>query len=349
MSILHHRLLLRPSISPNATLLSTGARFFEGGPGLKPGMIDRWKKAEKKAEEAKELAVPKQLVFSTSRPVPQPPKFKPFFPHAPAPGSKQRSRQTARPAPGTAKPAPKRTAATRHFTAPHKKKLLSSCSPFSRMRGDPKTIIVHTSGVCGQQDVSIAGVGVWFGPESPHNISLPLSAVDPLPAKQWVPLQERAQIKAATLGLQTLWDVAKEDKGERSVLLATDKYLWRVMTDLVYKWRRNGWTNEGQMVKNWELLKELDKTAHNMEMVGWSVRFWGVLKTNNKEAEQLAKEAIRRAKEMASTGGGVTPQADSIDRKTRSEDWRMYAGVCGCKRGYAKCVGVAEDYGLCRG
>ncbi|KAI5849118.1 hypothetical protein BZA05DRAFT_83211 [Tricharina praecox] len=303
------------SSSPLLSLAAAGSRAYSGGPRPKAWKLARFKKKEDKA------ALPKKQSFALLRrggppgpPGPPAERFSAGLSRPPPRSPPPRDSAPKLPKPSTK---PKSAAATtRHFTAPHKKKLVRAGTPLSRMRDDPSTIIVHTAGVCAAKDMGFAAVGVWFGPESPLNharlLNSPQHAEDAgdvmtvlQPAKHWGEQLRRAQICAAIVGLRTLEKHAPE---ERSVLVAVDQYLWKVMTDLVYAWRKNGWVEDtGNRVENWVLLRELDKTAYEMEAAGWRVRFWGLLKTKNQQAEDMAKGVVEdakakpKAKDMAQT------------------------------------------------
>lgn len=316
----HRRLLLRPGVAPlNATLLLLrlhGQVRHGGGPRPKA-----WKKARRPEKEMSPTPKPTPIPFFRRRPTVQLLNFIPFISHDPAPDQRaspsparhvpphppQQSQNAAPHAAAFAKQDKPAQTAGRQFTAPHKMKLLCAASPFSRLRHHPDTILVHAFGVCKEQYKPHAGIGVWFGPESPHNVAAVLAAADRAPGLDRQQLQRCARIKAATLALQALRDAVGNDPSERSVVLAVDQFVWKCMAERAHVLRKNGWTDSGKKLQHWQLLQELDKITLAMESAGWWVRFWGVLKTKNKDAEKLARDVIVRESERTQTpadGGG---------------------------------------------
>ncbi|XP_056017350.1 ribonuclease H1-like [Ostrea edulis] len=142
---------------------------------------------------------------------------------------------------------------------------------------------VYTDGCClnNGQENSVAGVGVYWGPSHPSNVS------ERLPGR---PTNNRAEIHAARIAVKQ----AKE-KGMKSVTVLTDSQLLiNGMTSWIHNWKKNGWTlSDNTKVKNTEDWKALDT-----EMTGINVKFKyvpghkGV--DGNEKADRLANEGAMK-------------------------------------------------------
>nr|XP_022317374.1 ribonuclease H1-like [Crassostrea virginica] len=138
---------------------------------------------------------------------------------------------------------------------------------------------VYTDGCClnNGQNHSVAGVGVYWGPNHPSNVS------ERLPGK---PTNNRAEIHAARIAVKQ----AKE-KGMKSVTVVTDsQFLINGMTSWIHNWKRNGWVlSDKTEVKNKEDWKAIDS-----EMQGIEVKFKHVYGhrgvEGNEAADRLANE-----------------------------------------------------------
>jgi ribonuclease HI len=131
-----------------------------------------------------------------------------------------------------------------------------------------------------------AGYGVYIGPNSRHNCSGTLPD-DELHTSQ------RAEITAALRALDQI-DEIKEHTSINSFIIASDSaYLVNSVTDYIFKWRENGWiTSSGKGVANIDLLRDLDDRLDNLQDARISVLFWKVDRSENEDADELAKMAI---------------------------------------------------------
>ena len=65
------------------------------------------------------------------------------------------------------------------------------------------------------------------------------------------------------------------------------------MTKWIYKWRRNGYIScSGREVTNADLFEQLDHDVLDLNAVGVQIQFWWVSRDNNRQADQLANNAL---------------------------------------------------------
>lgn len=151
----------------------------------------------------------------------------------------------------------------------------------------PGVIVVCIDGACTNNGTASAraGLGVFFGPESPFNLSE--RVIDGPQTSQ------RAEIRAAVRALQTAQTALKGDmKINRVVLLTDSAYLAQAMTEWIHAWKNNGWKGaNGSPVVNAKDFKELDALIEVMEEDGLAVDFWRVGREYNTLADGLATSA----------------------------------------------------------
>ncbi|WPH04322.1 hypothetical protein R9X50_00721100 [Acrodontium crateriforme] len=100
------------------------------------------------------------------------------------------------------------------------------------------------------QEGAVAGVGVYFGPNDPRNISEGLSGT-----KQ---TNQRAELMAIIRALQ----VAPQDKP--LVIMSDSKYSISCLTEWFQKWRANGWVNSSKKaVENQDLVESAVNILEN--------------------------------------------------------------------------------------
>ncbi|KAJ7286775.1 ribonuclease H-like domain-containing protein [Mycena rebaudengoi] len=164
--------------------------------------------------------------------------------------------------------------------------LISPSSPFSHiffsaMREpqkkilDARTVIICVDGACAGNGTPAAraGVGIYFGPGSPHNASQRIT-------DGGAQTSQRAEILAATTALR-----------KAIVLLTDSQYVVGAMTEWVFGWKDNAWKNtKGKTVENKEF-QELDALIEQLEEDGLDVKFWLVGREHNEKADELAKAA----------------------------------------------------------
>jgi len=134
---------------------------------------------------------------------------------------------------------------------------------------------------------SIAGVGVYFGPQDPRNISEPLTG--PRQTNQ------RAELTA----IQRALDMAPRD---RSVTIYSDSsYAIKCVTEWFTAWRRNGWvTANKKVVENRDLVEAVLARIEERQALGSRTKFqW--LKGHdgdpgNVAADELAVQGAEEAR-----------------------------------------------------
>lgn len=142
---------------------------------------------------------------------------------------------------------------------------------------------VYTDGCCRNngQKGSVAGIGVYWGPDHPCNVS------EKLPGR---PTNNRAEIHAARVAVKQ----AKE-RNMKSVTVVTDsQFLINGMTSWIHSWKKNGWTlSDKSKVKNVEDWKALDAEMKDINVKFKHVRgHTGV--GGNEEADRLANEGATK-------------------------------------------------------
>jgi len=149
---------------------------------------------------------------------------------------------------------------------------------------DTRTVLISVDGACSGNGTpsARAGVGIFFGPNSPHNVSESISGSQ---------TSQRAELlgaikalhKAATL-LENVTSV------DCIVLLSDSKYVVGAMTEWIFAWKENGWKNaNGGRVENKAEFEELDAVIERLEEDGLDIKFWLVGREHNVHADQLAK------------------------------------------------------------
>jgi ribonuclease HI len=151
------------------------------------------------------------------------------------------------------------------------------------------TIGLYIDGACPGNGTPSAkgGVGVYFGPDSPYNISD--NVLEPNPTSQ------RAELLAVYAGLRQIIFVSMQNKGLELFIVVTDSaYVVDCLSNYVYKWKVNGWkTSKGNDVANRDLIEPLDKMLDDMSKAGIDVLFWKADRSQNVEADRLANIAVK--------------------------------------------------------
>ncbi|CAI8020776.1 Ribonuclease H1, partial [Geodia barretti] len=137
---------------------------------------------------------------------------------------------------------------------------------------------VYSDGCClnnGRVGAS-AGVGVYWGEGSPHNVSEKLSGPQ---------TNQRAELNAAYRAVQSAVDL-----GHSAVEVKTDSsYTIKAMTEWLGKWKRNGWmTSQSAPVKNKEDIVRLDNACQKID-VKWTHVPGHSGVAGNEAADQLAR------------------------------------------------------------
>lgn len=152
-------------------------------------------------------------------------------------------------------------------------------------------VAVYTDGACldNGEPWARAGLGVYFGPSSPFNLSESLSGSQ---------TNQRAEIHAAIRALEKIEELYYEASlPTKSVMIVTDSaYVVGSMTEWIHTWRANGWrTAGGRTIANLSDFLELEEIVQKLERFQITVRFWRVPREFNSQADELAKDAARRS------------------------------------------------------
>lgn len=149
-------------------------------------------------------------------------------------------------------------------------------------------IHVYTDGAClrnGRPDAA-AGVGVYFGPRDPRNVSEPLEG--------YPQTNQRAELTAILRAL----DITSED--DRPLTLYSDsQYSMKCITEWLPKWRQNGFkTSRGDDVKNLDLIEPIDDMIQERGRYGF--RFEYVRSHEGDEGNEMADQLARKGALMDS-------------------------------------------------
>lgn len=177
--------------------------------------------------------------------------------------------------------------------------LIERRSPFSHVcygvyadggkrRINESSVLVFTDGACPNnvRPDAAGGIGIYFGPNSPHNIS------QRLPGSE-IPTNQRAEIQAAVTALKILKKELDTVFSMHKIVIGTDsEYVVKAMSEYVFKWKKNNWhTTKGKEVTDRDLLEVLDVLIEGMVEDGLEVFFWLVPREDNRDADSLAKAA----------------------------------------------------------
>ncbi|KAI9230643.1 MAG: ribonuclease H-like domain-containing protein, partial [Piptocephalis tieghemiana] len=108
-------------------------------------------------------------------------------------------------------------------------------------------LVVYTDGCAlgNGREGARAGIGVWFGPNDPRNVSKALEGKA---------TNNRAEIMAVVELLEQTQDDVQDMK-----IYTDSTYVRNAMTKWISQWRINGWIDsKGMPVKNQDLLRRLD-------------------------------------------------------------------------------------------
>ena len=150
----------------------------------------------------------------------------------------------------------------------------------------PSAPVVYTDGCCtnnGRRG-AVGGVGVYWGPHHPNNISEYLDVP--------VATNNIAELRAASRALESAIGM-----GLRRVELRTDsKYTMQSMMEWIDGWKRNGWrTSSGGEVANVGEMMRLDELCGKIDVTWVHVPghegVWG-----NEEADRLAREGAAKGR-----------------------------------------------------
>ncbi|KAL2264995.1 hypothetical protein VTJ83DRAFT_7505 [Remersonia thermophila] len=146
-------------------------------------------------------------------------------------------------------------------------------------------VVVYTDGSSranGRADAA-AGVGVYFGPGDPRNISERLKGLQ---------TNQRAELTAILRALESV------DLDQDLEIRTDSKYSIRCVTEWYINWERNGWRTQGGPVKNADLVQDVRKKIEEREAHGAGTQFIWVkghaMDPGNIAADKLAVDGAMK-------------------------------------------------------
>ncbi|KAH8991281.1 ribonuclease H-like domain-containing protein [Lactarius akahatsu] len=172
--------------------------------------------------------------------------------------------------------------------------------------------VVYTDGACSRngQAGSVAGVGVWWGPNDPRNIS------ERCPGSPQT--NNRAELIAIIRALQTA------PTSPIPLVIKTDsKYAMKCIDKWLPLWRKNNFrTSEGRPVKNSELIMYADALTSMRKKAGQEVRFEHVAghagEPGNEGADKLAVSGCELREVSTPNWGELRLQLEKKMRKKKT-------------------------------
>jgi ribonuclease HI len=178
---------------------------------------------------------------------------------------------------------------------------------------EQRTLVVHVDGACPGNGTpsAIAGVGIYFGPSSLYNLSVPLVS-DTIKS----PTSQKAELQAAITALRTIHDdcmparrlliekvvrcICHTECWARGfsfqVVIVTDSaYLFECMTSHLLIWRWNSETRTysnkkgGNVIKNSEYIRNIVEEVEKLAERGVQVLWKKVPRAMNQKADRLAR------------------------------------------------------------
>jgi len=157
---------------------------------------------------------------------------------------------------------------------------------------DGSEIVVHTDGSAlgNGKKRAVAGVGVYFGPSDPRNIS------DSLPGARQT--NQRAELTAALRALETV------PKDRDMKIVSDSEYMINCVTKWHVNWKKNGWkTSAGKTVENRDLIESVLNKLEERSSLHVKTSFeWTkghAQNPGNVEADRLAVNGARKAAQLA--------------------------------------------------
>ncbi|KAM4771201.1 ribonuclease H1-like [Rhinophrynus dorsalis] len=154
----------------------------------------------------------------------------------------------------------------------------ASCHPSA---GGSNDVYIDGSCLRNGQEGSRGGIGVYWGPNNPHNVSERLEGRA---------TNQRAELEAARRAVQQA-----RSQNKTSLDINTDsKFTVDGMTKWVPKWKENGWkTSDGRDVVNKKEFENLDKLCTGMD-VKWRHVPGHSGNVGNEMADQLARRGAMK-------------------------------------------------------
>jgi ribonuclease HI len=158
---------------------------------------------------------------------------------------------------------------------------------------EPGLVRIYTDGSCvgNGKHVSFAGVGVFYGPDDPRNVSQVLT--------EGKPSNQNAELQALFLATGEADRMLRCGEAERVAIYTDSQYGINCATEWYRTWTRNGWiTSAGHPVahRGWiepiALRLDLWRGRLRLEKIKAHVGLYG-----NEQADELARTAAERARD----------------------------------------------------
>lgn len=142
-------------------------------------------------------------------------------------------------------------------------------------KSEEKILEIYVDGACSNNgtDIARASIGVYFGKEDNRNKSEVIEMENPT--------NNKAELCALLCALTEVWfqDIVK--------IYTDSNYVYGMATKWRHEWKKRKWKN----VKNLELVKAIDDS---LESYGKRVKIIWIRREKNKNADKLAKDALKR-------------------------------------------------------
>lgn len=179
--------------------------------------------------------------------------------------------------------------------------------------GASRSLVVFIDGACPANgpDAIQASVGVYFGPESPKNISRLINTSRPTNqlAEITAGVEAMRQVRSVVVperrtllensSSRTIPDTVRDARHFRLVLVTDSSYLVDCVCEHMPQWtfdklNRVYCNRRGEVIKNIEGFRMLYEETELLSMVGVQVQWYHVPRDFNCEADALANAALRR-------------------------------------------------------
>ncbi|KAL1619035.1 hypothetical protein SLS54_006886 [Diplodia seriata] len=183
------------------------------------------------------------------------------------------------------------------------------------------SVMIAVDGACranGRPDAT-AACAVFFTSNSIYNETHIITADE-----TYTPTSQRTELMGGIKGLEAAKRLATTLDGElKQVVIKTDSaYLFCGATEWIAKWEAREWKNaKGGPVVNQDLFRQLEVRIVELESMGVLVQFFQVPRTQNRQADAAANEALDAAEEPthAAASAVEVPQGEKIEEEEREQ------------------------------
>ncbi|KAB8301206.1 hypothetical protein EYC80_003097 [Monilinia laxa] len=163
------------------------------------------------------------------------------------------------------------------------------------MSGDSDTLVVAVDGACpdnGTQPATKSSIGVFFGPDSPFNLSEKIARSEGV-----LHTTNYAELMAVHNALCLIkngsflseWRTREEKKVLTAIIMTDSTNVYNSLTTWIWKWRENNFADcNGHPVVDHDLIEIIDKHINDLKDSNIDIRFWSVPRGDNEAADKLA-------------------------------------------------------------